>query len=265
MADDLNVQPQPDDPVPAAPAEPPAPDIDLDAAYRVVADNEGWDPRLARFEMQELKRRKEEQDRREREWEQRARAPEPRLDPTPDFGGDQYAKMAYEAKQEASEVKRLILEDREEKRKEREKNDLIEALGGELDSSYKALARQNGMTNDQIKAQSEEFFALLTDIYPEPEMLSRLGSERAVRNTFRIMRGGNGGYSPPPRNPYRDPRAVLTIPTGTSGASAPSQNGDDMQMRPGETQEQYDARMKAWWTGKKFNDIVPEGGRISSG
>lgn len=238
MTPDPNALPEPDEQEPVAP-EPQAPQVDLDAAYRVVADNEGWDPRLARFEMQELKRRKDEMDQREREFDKRSRVPE-RPDPTPDFGGDQYARLAYEAKQEASEVKRLFMEEREERKAQRERDELVSTIGRELDSAFKSVARQAGMTKEQIAAQAEDFYSSLTDIYPEPEMIKRMGADRAVRNAFRVFRGGNGS-APQPRSPYRDPRASFVIPSGSSGGPMSDDSGP---RRSNESQEEYVARLR---------------------
>lgn len=238
MTDDPNVPPDPDDLEPEAPPEPPP--VDLDAAYRVVADNEGWDPRVARFEMQEFKRRREEFEREKREFQERTRTTE-RTEPAPDFGGDQYAKMLYENKQETAELKRMLVE-REKREKEKEyKEELIQQIGGEVDSAFTAVARQAGMTRDQVGSEMlrKEFFQLLTDMYPEPDMIEKLGADRAVRNAFRAFKGGNG--TAPHRPLYRDPRASFTVPVGSSGGPM----GDDAgPRRSNESQADYVARLK---------------------
>lgn len=264
MTTDPNAPLQPDDPEPVVPQAPPEPpSIDLDAAYRVVADNEGWDPRVARFEMQEFKRRREEFEREKREFQERNRQPEP----TPDFGGDQYARWAYEARQDAAETKRMLLEEREERRREKEKSDMIDSLGGELTMSYNALGRQSGVTKEQLKAQETEFFALLTEMYPEPDMLQRIGADRAVRNAFRVFQS-NGGYTPP-RPTYRDPRAQIVLPgapTGTTGGASMA-NDDSGPQRPGETVEQAlertQRRLQALQS--SLGRGLPDGMRVSSG
>lgn len=262
MTQDPNALIQPDDQEPVAPPEPQAPQIDLEQAYRVVADNEGWDPRLARFEMQEHKRRKEELDKRERELDQRYRIPEPR-EQTPDFGGDQFARMVYEAKQDAAETKRLLLEDREERRNQREKDELVASLSKELDSSFQAAARQSGMTKDQISAQGNDFYALLTDIYPEPEMIKRLGADRAVRNAFRVFKGGVGSA---PRQPsYRDPRATFIVPGGSTTSTQENNTQDDFSpQREGETPDQATERRLKALQGRGFNKF-PDGFKVNSG
>ena len=239
MADDPNALPEPDDQEPVAQPEPPK--LDLEEAYRVVAESEGWDPRLTRYEMQELKRRKEDLDRREREYNERVMPP-PRQEPTPDFGGDPYRKEIYEAKQEAAETKRLLVTYLDETRREREKAELISKLSTELDSAFNAAARQAGMTREQMTnpATRQDFFATLQEMYPEPEMISRMGSEAAVRNAFRAFKGGNG-TAINSRPAYRDPRATFTVPLGNS--TGPS--GDDAgPKRPNESQGEYVARLK---------------------
>lgn len=242
MTDDLNALPQPDDQEPVAPPEPQPPTIDVDAAYRIVAENEGWDPRLTRYEMQEIKRRKDDLERKEREFEQRT-LPPPRQEPMPDFSGDPYGKMLYEVNQRTAKLE-SVLEARDRKERDREQKDqLIESLGSELGGSYNALARQSGLTKDQIKAQETDFFALLTDMYPEPEMISRLGPERAVRNAFLAFRNGNGNSAPPQRT-YRDPRASYVVPAGPTGTTAGNGSGYDASpQRSGETIEQYGQRI----------------------
>jgi hypothetical protein len=237
MTEDPNV-PAPDDLEPESPQAPQQPAIDLEAAYRVVSENEGWDPRLARYEMQEIKRRKEDIDRRERELQERLMPPA-RPEPTPDFGGDQYARLAYEAKQEASESKRLLQDFLDRENKKEEKQRLVESIGMELDASFNAVARQNGLTKEQMKAGESDFYALLQEMYPDPEMISRLGPDRVVRNTFRALRGN--GSAPQPTRSYRDPRATYIIPSGSSGGPI----GDDSgPRRSNESQEEYVARLK---------------------
>lgn len=237
MADDPNV-PEPDDPEPVAQPEPPQ--VDLEAAYRVIAETEGWDPRLTRYEIQELKRRKDDLERREREFDQRVMPP-PRQEPTPDFGGDQYARLAYEAKQEAAETKQMLRAFLDESRKEKEKDALISTLSTEMDTAFNAAARQAGMTREQMSnnATRQDFFALLTEMYPDPEMIARIGSEAAVRNAFRAFKGGNG--TAPQRPLYRDPRASFTVPVGSSGGALSDDSGP---RRSNESQEEYVARLR---------------------
>lgn len=249
----------------AVPQGPMAPQYDLDTAYDVIVRAEGWDPRLARLQVQELKERKESLDRRERELEQQRQQYSNVRPQAPEFN-DPYAKELYETKQMVQQLVEDRRAEQEERRREREHQKLVDKIGQELDSSYTTAAMQAGMSKSQIEAESKEFYRTLTQIYPEPDMINRIGADQAVRTAFRVFRGG----TTPPRtygNPMRDPRASFVVPTQGGGVqNGAAQAVNDSAQRPDETPEQYFQRQIQRMKDKGFNaPILPDGTRTSSG
>jgi hypothetical protein len=174
--DDPNDPQEPQAPPEAQPApepEPQAPQYDLETAYNVIAQHEGWDPRLTRYEVQEQKRRKEELDRRERELEARTQR---RFEP-PEDTSDPYMRRI-------SNIERVLMEDLEDKRRTREKQETERRIENELSSGYTDLARRSGMTPEQMEQRSRDFYGALADLYPEYDIIQRVGVERAIRAAF---------------------------------------------------------------------------------
>ena len=248
----------------AVPQEPAAPQYDLDTAYDVIIRAEGWDPRLARLQVQEIKERKESLDRRERELEQQRQQYSNVRPPAPEFN-DPYQKELYETKQMVQQLVEDRRAEREEARRERDQQKLIDKIGQELDSSYTTTAMQAGMNKGQIEAESKEFFRTLTQIYPEPDMISRIGADNAVRTAYRVFKAG--GTSPRPySNPMRDPRATFVVPTNGGAQNTASQAAQDAAQRPDETPEQYFARLIQGMKNKGFMaPILPDGTKSSFG
>ena len=249
MTEDPNVQDVPEEPTPAAPPQP-----DLESAYRIVAESEGWDPRLTRFEMQDIKRKKEELDRKERDLEERARL-QTRPEPTYD-DSDPVSAM----RQEMRELKRFYMEEREERQASERAMEERERLGNELRRSYEMTMRQNGITAEKdIDSQAVPFFAAMQEIYPEgiPEMI---GVDGAIRNTFRFMKGVSPGPSYQTRT---GPRQQIVLPVGQSGMAAASQD-DSGPRRPNESQEEYVARLKRMLGGATLSSL-PERAVINPG
>lgn len=215
---------------------------DLDTAYDVIARAEGWDPRLARLQVQELKERKESLDRREREIEmQRANiAREVPQQQRPDFGGDPVAQLAYEAREEAKQTRQMFLEDRQERQKDREREQLVQTLTRELDSSFKTAARQSGMSREQIDQNADRFYEMLTGIYPEPEMIRKIGPDQAVRNAFLAFRPG----AAPTVGYQTTTRVTPRTPVITSQGSGPIEDrADTGPQRQGESNTDYAQRV----------------------
>jgi hypothetical protein len=249
---------------PQQPQYPQQPDVDIEAAYDAIARHEGWDPRLARFQVQELKERREALERREREIEALQRKLETQRPPTPDFG-DPTAQLLYENKQEIAEMKRMFSEEREERRKEAEEQRLVDRLARELDSSFITIARQNGMSKEQLDAYSKNFYPTLLEIYPEPEMIQKIGPDVAVRNTFRLM--GSQRQQRPNVN-GRGPTATRTIPGSPQpyipgGGILPPEESLSADQLEGETDEQYRARLERIISAANVKRL-PDGYKVSS-
>ena len=249
MADELEGQ-EPE--APEAPAVPEAPVVE-DASQRF-----GWDPDLARSQFEELRRREREVERRERDSEQKLReAQRPRYQEVPLESMD--PSVAYLARmiQDDREERRL---EREERQKERDREQATNRLGQQLDSSYKAAAKQSGLTQEQIKAQEGQFYELLTDLYPEPSMIQAIGPDEAVRRAIRYFKpSANGGAQPIARP---GPRAAYVVPVGSTGGNTVTSNGiDTSPKKPGETIEQYSARIEQ--AGRTLQDKLRESGPVS--
>lgn len=243
-----------------------APQYDLDTAYDVIVRAEGWDPRLARLQVQELKERKEALDRRERELERERQQVASYRPPAPEFDNP-YQRELYETRQLVQQLVEDRKAEQEANRKKAEQDQLINRLSQELDSSFTTVARQSGMTRAQVEAESKEFFRTLTSIYPEPDMIQRIGADQAVRTAFRVYKGDARTYQQPNT---RGPRAQFVIPTAGGGAngSGESTTGLDFgAQRPGESTEQYHQRLKRSFqeSGFSASGLVPDKGRLSSG
>lgn len=259
--DDLN---NPQDPVapqePTPQPEPQAQQIDVNTAYDVIAQAEGWDPRLTRYEIQELKRKRDAFDREKSAFEtERKRQYEIPNDDT----SDPYLR-------EMRETRRMIMEDREEKKRERETEAATTRIANEMNSLYSNLARQNGMTMEQMNSRADEFYGSLIDLYPSPAMILEIGTERAARAAFRQLGQSNG------RNPSYNPQINGRGPTATrtisgspqpfipgGGNPLPPEDNLSSDQLPGENDQQYEARLRRIIEGANVRRL-PDGMKVQS-
>jgi len=259
-------EPTPEEEPQPAPQAPP--EIPLDVAADVIAQHYGYDPRLAKYEFEELKRKREELAQRERELETRARQPM-RYEPQPEDFQDPGQRVLFQMLKEDREERRR---EQEERRQEREQQQYAERLGGELDRAYVNLMRSQGLTAEQIEQQREAFFnGAMTELYPEG-IPQRLGVEGAVRNTFRYMKNGpsgpgnggfGGGYSPQPRI---TPRTPIVIPQGTSSQSQGGVSAAGVPVRQANENDENWGRRVAEYLRDKGVRGLPDGvAGISSG
>lgn len=249
---------EPESPEPQPAPEPQAPPVDLETAYQVIAQHEGWDPRLTKYEVQEQRRRKEELDRRERELQARESR---RYQPEEVDNSDPYMRRI-------SNLERIILEDREEQRRQREDAERTNRVASELNSAYTAFARQSGMTREQMEARSPEFYDVLADLYPDPEMVQRIGADRAVRAAFRLFASQNGHRQTNPLVNGRGPTATRFIPGSPQpfvphGNPLPPEENLSAEQLPGETDEQYEARLRRIIEGVGLRRL-PDGTKVQS-
>lgn len=257
MNDDLLAQPNADDQAPPAPPEPEpqAPQFGVEDAYRVIAENEGWDPRLARFEFEELKRRKQEIERRERDWEERAK-PTPRYQPEPEFI-DPGQRYLYDRIGRLEEMLTRREQAEEERRQQQEH---AQELGSRLRSSYENSMRSRGMDDQKIEQGAQRFFAAMERVYPDGIPAS-VGPDGAVEIVHSYL--GSARATTPQWNgqPSRDRRAPIVIPGSSAGATTSAPMGFEKQ--PGETDEQYGMRISALIAGSGIKTLP--NGRVSSG
>lgn len=259
LDDPKDPQPPEAPPEPAPAPEPdPAPQYDVNQAYDVIAQAEGWDPRLTRYEIQEHKRRVQEFEREKRDFEQRQRQ---QYQP-PEDNGDPYMRRI-------SGLERIILEDREERRREREQQQLVANLGNELHSAYTGIARQSGLTKEQMEQRAEEFYDTLNDLYPDPSMVRQIGPERAARAAFRLL-NQNGNRQPAyrPQVNGRGPTATRTIPGSPQpylpgGPPLPPEDSMSAEQLEGETDDQYRARLTRIIEGANMKRL-PDGFKVAS-
>jgi hypothetical protein len=257
--DDPNDPQEPQAPPEAQPApepEPQAPQYRIETAYNVIAQHEGWDPRLTRYEVQEQKRRKEELDRRERELEARTQR---RFEP-PEDTSDPYMRRI-------SNIERVLMEDLEDKRRTREKQETERRIENELSSGYTDLARRSGMTPEQMEQRSRDFYGALADLYPEYDIIQRVGVERAIRAAFERVSRSNGNRTMP-GVVGRGPTATRTIPgspqpyAGVGNPMPPEENLSAEQL-DGETDDQYRARLERIISGAGVRRL-PDGTKVTT-
>jgi hypothetical protein len=165
---------------------------------------------------------------------------------------------------------RIDQRDQERERRQEEQSRLeaeAKEKGEELHGHFESLMR-GVPTQSQVDAQ--RFFGVMAELWPEGPPPG-INPQRAVEITAKYLGLGNGsggasqGY--PRQIMPRDPRAQIVIPGAPAPTSMTQQNGDgnDMAPRPGENMEQYGDRMRAWWSGKRARDIIPEGGKVVYG
>jgi len=227
-----------------APEAAPQQTIDLNAALARVAEEYGMpspDYVQDALRLQDENRRVfEENRRRDQELRQRERELAERRQPDPlpeEIQSDPYRRDLHEVK---TTLKQLM----DERRAEREYQETVNQMGTEFNSAYQSLARQNGLTKEQIEAGSEGFYDALTELYPKPGMIQEVGVEHAARMAWRHQRGQGGtgnGYQP---SVPRGPRTPIIIPAGNSSPSALAAGPDLSPRKPGETIEQYTQRVE---------------------
>lgn len=239
--------------------EPPyEPQDALENAYQVITREQGWDPRLTRFQMDDLKRKRDELDRERRAFEQERQ----RQYTPPEDNGDPYIRRI-------SNLERLIIEEREDRRKEREQQQLVANLGNELNSAYTGIARQSGLTKEQIEQRAEEFYDALNDLYPDPNMVRQVGADRAARAAFRLI--NQNGHRQPAYRPQvngRGPTATRTIPGSPQpympgGPPLPPEENLSAEQLDGETDDQYRARLMRIIEGANMKRL-PDGFKTAS-
>lgn len=257
VPNDPNAEPERE---PEAPPEPPS--IDEEAAIDIVARKYGWDPRVTDYELREMRQRKEALERREREIaarEDRLRSANS-YEPPQGYEQDPIAKAVFGIQA------RLDRQD-EERRQEREREVKLARLTQELDSNYESL-----MARVPNKVDRNAFFRALQEVYPEQELLERVGVDRASQIVYRYMTAnpltaGNGSslYRTEAPRSRRDPIVIPGASTG--GAGVPT--GAVMPLepkRPNETEDQFKARYEAWT--QQFapgTGTLRDGQRVSSG
>lgn len=215
---------------------------DYEKALRVIQEREGYDPRLMKFQFDELRQRERDLERQraeiqrqQREAERQSRWPDPSVDMM-----DPVQRSLFER---LDRMERRQIEREEREQAELEQMQQIESQGAQLRQGFFSMMRQQGAPDPEIEKQAPVFFQTMEQLYPDgiPPML---GIEGAIRNTSMFMRAANGnGGSYQPRV-TRGPRAEVVIP-GTTGAP-PAQNpaiSDVGPQRQGETNEQYAQRV----------------------
>jgi hypothetical protein len=245
-------------PEPQAPApEPAAPQYDLESAYNVISQHEGWDPRLAKYEFSEQRRRREELDRREKELQARESR---RFEPAEDTN-DPYMRRI-------SNIERVLMEDLEDKRRTRERQETEKRIENELSSGYMQMARQSGLTQEQMEQKSRDFYGALADLYPEYDIIQRVGVDRAIRAAFERVSRSNGQSRAMPGVQGRGPTATRTIPGSpqpyqSAGNPLPPEENLSAEQLEGETDDQYRARLERIINGANLKRL-PDGIRTMS-
>lgn len=202
-----------------------------------------YDPELVRLTYEENKRRERELERREREFQQKLRESERQrqyIDPSM-AAMDPVQQSMLEWMRRADERERQR-EEREER--QRETQQWIEQTSREMDATASYLARQSGMTPDQLDALNLEQVVL--DLYKSQDAIRAVGADYAIRKAFEYAtRNGNRGYpassSGQPR--IRPQMREAVIPVGAVQQNATRQD-DDPRRRPGETTEQWVMRLR---------------------
>lgn len=246
-----NPEPSPA-PEPAPEPQPAPPEISVDQAADIISQHYGYDPRLAKYEFEELKRKRDEQEAFDRELKERERRLQSQAyqPPQPQFN-DPVAQMLYETRQEQAQIRQMLLDERAERAQERERQAYTDRMGTELERTYVMQGRQRGMSMDQIKAQQTEFFmGAMTQLYPAG-VPAEVGVENAVRNTFQYMNGNGNGHAMRSTTPTRpNPRQTLTVPVDTSPAPAVQGPGGAPIRGANETNDQWTARIERYFSEK---------------
>jgi hypothetical protein len=251
VLDDPNDPQAPQEPQPQPEPQPepePAPQIDLETAYQTIAQHQGWDPRLTQFELQEINRKREELERERRAFQsERAK----RYEPPDDTNTDPYMRRM-------DRLERILIEREEREHKKNEEEEQKRRVANDLNTAYTAMARQSGMTRQQMEEKAEEFYDVLAEIYPVHEMIQNIGADRAVRNAFRLLNGNRQGIQRPNVN-GRGPTAVRTIPGSPQafipgGGVLPPEENLSAEQLEGETDDQYRARLERIIGGRRLPD-----------
>ena len=143
----------------------------------------------------------------------------------------------------------------------------VQRIGDQLNEQFQALQRT---LPTQQQMDPQRFFGSMRELWPNgpPDGIT---PDRAVNITAKYLGistngAGPSAYTPQANgNPYRNPRASIVIPGGTTGQGPTMAAGmDTAPQRSGETVEQYAERMKRAVEGLRFQNI-PENVRFSSG
>lgn len=258
--DDPNAPPDPNaETTPEPEPSPEPPQIPLEAALEAIKQHYGWDPAVTDYELREMRQRKEAIERKEREISAR----EERVRVTNGYETPQGYENDPIAKAVFSIQARLDKQD-DERREERDREQRLSRLSQELDSNYESL-----MARVPNKVERTAFFRALQEVYPEQELLERVGVDRAAQIVYRYMTSNplsaTNGYQPQaPRN-RRDP---IIIPGASTGGPGPP-TGAVMPLEPrrqNETEDQFRQRYEAWT--QQFapgTGTLRDGQRVSSG
>lgn len=166
-----------------------------------------------------------------------------------------------------SNIERVLMEDREEQRRNRERQETERRIEQELSSGYTQLARQSGLTPEQMDQKSRDFYGALADLYPEYDIIQRVGVDRAIRAAFERVSRSNGQRAMPGVQ-GRGPTATRTIPgspqpyAGVGNPMPPEENLSAEQL-DGETDDQYRARLERIIQGAGLRRL-PDGSKVMS-
>lgn len=144
-------------------------------------------------------------------------------------------------------LERVIMEERRERAEQAQKQQDAQRMGNELHGHFQAVMR-GVPTQNQMEA--ERFFGGMAELWPDgpPPGISPAQAVERTARYLGIQSNGvspQNGYSAPRQNPYRDPRASIVIPGGSSATATTPQMGVDMSpQRSGETIEQYSQRIE---------------------
>jgi hypothetical protein len=199
-----------------------------------------YDPELVRTQYEEVRRREREAERRERELEKRARELSERSrfnEPSLESMDPSVAFLA-----------RMIQEDREERRSEKEDRQKqeqeqqdMERLGQEAYFAFVSSASNRGMTRDQAAREWGAFSDLLLQHYPDHNMLSAIGPDRAVQNVLPLFKRGNNLY---PQSATTTTRVTPRTPVVTAQGTGPVEDRSDLgPQRQGESNTEYAQRV----------------------
>ena len=252
--------------VPQEPEAPPAPqpqqpaEIDPRVALEIAAREYGMSPDELESSMrlQEENRRVYEENRKrsrdlelkEAQLEALSRQTRQYMPPEPTYEIDPAVRPVYN---EVAELKRMILQERQERQDMDRKSAQAQRLGQELNSHYQTVMRAQP-TQSQI--QPEAFFGAMAELWPDgpPESVSPAQAVERTARYLGVRTNGNGnGYRPSPYqygDPNRNPRAPIVIPSGVAPSTQPlnpmhQTMQDILADRPGETADQKSMRLQA--------------------
>lgn len=244
---------------PVAPQQPQPPEIDPRLALEIAAREYGMSPDELESSMrlQEENRRVYEENRKrsrdlelkEAQLEALSRQTRQYMPPEPEYQIDPAVRPVYN---EVAELKKMILQERQERQDSDRRAAQAQRLGQELNSHYQTVMRA---VPTQSQVQPEAFFGAMAELWPDgpPDSVT---PAQAVERTARYLGVRTNGYGTARPSPYqygdpnRNPRAPIVIPTGQapSVVSANPMNQSVQEIladRPGETPEQKAMRLQA--------------------